>query len=83
VLLPAPGGSYDLQTGTSVSAALVSGVAALVLEREHALTPAALRKLLTSTAKPLAPAGRETEFGSGLVDAQRALAEAGSAAATK
>jgi subtilisin family serine protease len=83
VLLPAPEGSYDLQTGTSVAAALVSGVAALVLERGHALSPAALRKLLTSTARPLASAGHEAEFGSGLVDAQRALAEARPAAATQ
>ena len=79
VLLPAPDGKYELETGTSVSAALVSGVAALVLARRPTMQPAGLRKLLTSTARPLGAGGHEAEFGAGLVDAQRALAD-GSAA---
>jgi subtilisin family serine protease len=73
VLLPAPNGGYDLQTGTSIAAALVSGVAALLLERNGALKPDALKKALTSTAKPLAAPGHEAEFGAGLVDALQAL----------
>jgi subtilisin family serine protease len=72
VLLPAANGGYDLKTGTSVAAALVSGVAALVLERNPALQPDALKKALTATARVLAP-GHETEFGAGLVDAKQAL----------
>jgi subtilisin family serine protease len=80
VLLPSPDGKYELQTGTSVSAALVSGVAALVLERHPSMQPAALRKLLMNTATPLGGGGHENEFGAGLVDAQRALADNGAAA---
>jgi subtilisin family serine protease len=81
VLLPTPDGNYELQTGTSVSAALVSGVAALVLERRPALSPAMLRRLLMTTATPLGVAGgRQSEFGAGLVDAERALAQDGAAA---
>jgi subtilisin family serine protease len=76
VLLPTPGGNYDLQSGTSVSAALVSGVAALVLERRPKLAPGELRKVLTSTAKPLGSPDQRTEFGAGLVDVGRALAQA-------
>jgi subtilisin family serine protease len=75
VLLPTPNGGYDLQTGTSIAAALVSGVAALLLERNPALKPDALKKALTSTAKPLAAPGHETDFGAGLVDALQALSD--------
>ncbi|MGD0723084.1 MAG: S8 family serine peptidase [Roseiarcus sp.] len=80
VLLPAPEGAYELATGTSVSAALVSGVAALVLERRPAMQPAALRNVLTTTATRLGGGGHEAEFGAGLVDAQGALAAAAGAA---
>ncbi len=83
VLLPAPQGAYALQTGTSVSAALVSGVVALLLERRPAATPAEIRKWLTQTAEPLGGGGRPDEFGAGLVDAQRATAAAEAAAQPK
>jgi subtilisin family serine protease len=79
VLLPAPQGAYALETGTSVSAALVSGVVALMLERRPAATPADIRKWLTATAAPLAGGGRPDEFGAGLVDARRATEAAAAA----
>ena len=75
VLLPVPGGDYQLETGTSVSGANVSGVAALVLEHRPGLRPAAFRNLLMRTAKPLGAGGHEIEFGAGLVDAFRAVSE--------
>jgi len=77
VLLPVPDGNYELETGTSVSAALVSGVAALVLQLHPSLPPADLRKLLAATAKPLGAGGQDNEFGAGLVDAFRALSADG------
>ena len=40
ILVPAPGGNYQFTTGTSVAAAHVSGVAALLIERNPKLTPA-------------------------------------------
>jgi subtilisin family serine protease len=73
VLLPAPHGGYSLETGTSVSAALVSGVAALLLERRVAMTPAELRRVLMTTATPLGTKGEAEAFGAGLVDARKAL----------
>ena len=71
VLLPAPQGSYALETGTSVSAALVSGVAALLVALRPQAAPAQVRYWLVATATPLGR-GREYEFGAGLVDARRA-----------
>jgi len=73
VLVPAPEGSYQLTTGTSVAAAEVSGVAALLIERDPALTPSELRRILMNSARDLGPKGRDRDFGSGLVDALQAV----------
>jgi subtilisin family serine protease len=77
VLVPAPGGAYQFTTGTSVAAAEVSGIAALLIERNPALKPADIRRILTSTAKDLGPRGPDSSFGSGLVNALRAVTAAG------
>ena len=71
VLLPAPQGSYAVETGTSVSAALVSGVAALLVALRPQAAPAQVRSWLVVTAAPLGR-GRESEFGAGLVNARGA-----------
>jgi Subtilase family len=71
VFAPAPAGTYQLTTGTSVAAAEVSGVAALLIERNPALTPAAVRKILMDTATRLGPKGRD--YGAGLVNALEAV----------
>ncbi len=81
VLVPAPEGSYQLTTGTSVAAAHISGVAALLLERNPALKPADIRKLLTSTARK-SVGSRPEDIGSGLVDPYQALQRSGRSAAT-
>ncbi|MGO4870459.1 MAG: S8 family peptidase [Roseiarcus sp.] len=83
VLLPVPQGAYALQTGTSVSAALVSGVVALMLERRPSAPPAEIRKWLAATAEPLGGGARPDEFGAGLVDAQRAITAAEAATQLK
>jgi len=74
VLLPSSRGGYALATGTSVSAALVPGVAALLLERRPASTPAEIKRLLTTTDTPLGTGAQAAAFGAGLVDAERAIA---------
>ena len=43
IIALAPGGSYELATGTSIAAAHVSGIAALLLERKPSLTPSDIR----------------------------------------
>ena len=77
VLVPAPKDAYQLTTGTSVAAAEVSGVVALMLERNPKLRPADVRRILTSTAHRLGTASRDDNFGAGLVDPLRALQAAG------
>jgi subtilisin family serine protease len=75
ILVPAPEGGYQLTTGTSVAAAHISGVVALMLERNPRLTPAEVKAILTATAKKL-PQGKN-EVGSGLVDPVQAIAKSG------
>jgi subtilisin family serine protease len=69
----APDASYQITTGTSVAAAHVSGIAALLLQRDPSLKPADIRAILTATAKPLRATGHDAETGAGLVDAFRAI----------
>ncbi len=73
VMVPSPDNHYTLTTGTSVAAANVSGVAALLMENKPNLDPETLRYLLVTTARALNARSRE-EVGSGLVDPVRALA---------
>jgi subtilisin family serine protease len=73
ILVPAPDGTYQLTTGTSVAAAEVSGVAALLIERNPSLTPKDVRAILMRTAKSLGPKGRDQDFGAGLVNAFKAV----------
>jgi subtilisin family serine protease len=75
ILVPAPDGGYQLTTGTSVAAAHISGVVALMLERNPRLTPSDVRNILAATAKKL-PNGRN-DVGAGLVDPVQALAKSG------
>jgi subtilisin family serine protease len=73
IFLPAPGGKYQMTSGTSFSAAYVSGVAALLLDRNFALKPEALRATLTTTARDLGSPGRDELFGDGQADAYAAV----------
>lgn len=73
IFLPAPDGKYQMTSGTSFSAAYVSGVAALLLERNYALKPKALRVTLAKTARDLGSPGRDDLFGDGEADAFAAV----------
>jgi subtilisin family serine protease len=80
ILLPAPDEKYQITSGTSFSAAYVSGLAALVLERNPALRPNEVLEILTKTARDLGPPGRDDEFGAGEADAFAAVTTTPSAA---
>jgi len=73
LLLPAPGDKYQITSGTSFSAAYVSGLAALVLGRNPALKPDQVRAILKKTARDLGPPGPDDQFGAGEADAFAAV----------
>jgi subtilisin family serine protease len=52
VLTLVPSGRYDYVSGASFSGAMVSGIAALLLERARALSPSAISAMLERTASP-------------------------------
>jgi subtilisin family serine protease len=72
------GGGYSSGTGTSYSAPVVSGLIALMLAADSALTAPEVEDLLASTALDLGSPGWDPSFGKGRVDAYEAvLAAAG------
>ncbi|HXW26281.1 MAG TPA: S8 family serine peptidase, partial [Xanthobacteraceae bacterium] len=72
VLVPAPDANVALTTGTSVAAAHVSGLAALLIQVKPSLKPDDVRKILATSAKSLGPKMRG-EAGAGLADALAAV----------
>jgi subtilisin family serine protease len=79
VFLPAPEEKYQITSGTSFSAAYVSGLAGLMLERNPALKPEELRAILMKTARDLGSPGRDDLFGAGEADAFAAVSAVGAA----
>jgi subtilisin family serine protease len=77
IAVPAPEATYQLTTGTSVAAAEVSGVVALLLQRNPALTPDEVRTILTSTAKHPGTEEHNDTYGWGLIDLAKAIQAAG------
>ena len=73
IFLPAPDEKYQITSGTSFSAAYVSGIAALVMERNPSLKPNDVRAILTKTARDLGVLGRDDLFGAGEADAFAAV----------
>jgi hypothetical protein len=67
------GGSYQEQQGTSQAAPHITGIAALMLQRDPALTPENVRTILQQTAAPAGGAGPNNLFGAGRVQALAAL----------
>jgi subtilisin family serine protease len=81
IFLPAPDEKYQMTSGTSFSAAYVSGVAALMLERNPALKPDEVRAILMKTARDLGAPGRDDLFGAGEADAFAAVSAVATAPA--
>jgi subtilisin family serine protease len=77
IFLPVPDEKYQMMSGTSFSAAYVSGLAALMLERNPSLKPSEVRAVLMQTARDLGAPGRDDLFGSGEADAYAAVSAIG------
>lgn len=73
ILVASPDSGYEVSSGTSYSAAEVSGIVALMIQRRPDLTPDQVRSILRATAKDLGPKGPDVMFGAGLADAYGAL----------
>lgn len=73
ILLPAPKASYAVSSGTSVAAAYVSGIAALMLSVEPDLDGKEVAEILRGTARDLGAKGKDNDFGAGLADPLKAL----------
>ena len=72
IIAAAPKGAYDISSGTSMAAAHVSGIAALMLEKNPKLTPKDIRDALSKSARQ-PPRLIAEELGAGIVDAAEAL----------
>jgi hypothetical protein len=66
------GGGQDLVTGTSFAAAVVSGAIANLIHAAPDRSADWIEAALSSTAKDLGEAGRDSDFGFGLIDAKAA-----------
>jgi subtilisin family serine protease len=74
ILTTVPNGHYDLFSGASFAAAQVSGVVALLLEREPKLTPTQVAALFHRTAHPIPATPGDPSSSIDQVDACAALA---------
>lgn len=64
---------FSAESGTSMAAPYVAGLAALLLAKNPDWTPAQVSARLVETAADVPPAGRDPRSGSGLVDPAKAL----------
>jgi hypothetical protein len=68
--------SYGYNAGTSMATPMVSGIAALILSVNSSLTPSQVRDIVVQTADDKGPAGFDTVYGWGRVNAFRAVSKA-------
>jgi subtilisin family serine protease len=73
ILAPVENGKHELVSGTSFATAYVSGITALLLERDPSLDAAGVARLIAAGADDLGPRGRDDDFGAGRVNALAAL----------
>lgn len=68
-------GGYIKESGTSFATPMVSGIAALMLSKNSALSNTQVRNILYTSAKDLGSPGYDLEYGYGLVRADAALSQ--------
>ena len=75
VLAAAPDKGVDMVSGTSFAAPFLSGLAALMLEQNSAMTPRQFAKTIALTSHDLGQPGRDHVFGVGLANLTKALGQ--------
>lgn len=75
VIVPTPGDGYTPMSGSSLAAAHITGVVALLLQQNPQATPGQIRTILKTSARPLAGANSNNPLRVGLIDACAALAQ--------
>lgn len=73
IVMADTGSGYLSGWGTSPAAAFVSGAIALIRSAHPDLSPAQIRRLLTSTAQDSPEGGRDDDYGAGLIDPAAAI----------
>jgi hypothetical protein len=73
IIVAAPSNTYQFSSGTSLGAAHITGLVALLLTEKPDLSADATRQILIETAHDLGAPGRDEEFGAGLGDAASAV----------
>ena len=73
VLVPSLKKGYRYSSGTSLAAAHISGLIALLLERYPEASAQAIVEAIKSSAHDLGPKGYDTQFGAGRADAHASL----------
>ena len=68
-----PGGEYADWSGTSMATPHVSGTAALILEENPTMKPAAVKEKLEKTSVDLGSSGKDNDYGSGRINAYNAV----------
>lgn len=73
MLVPTLKKGYRYSSGTSLAAAQISGLIALLLEKSPEASAQDVRDAITANARDLGPEGYDTQFGAGLADAHASL----------
>lgn len=73
VLSAIPNGGYGTYSGTSLATPHVTGLGGLLFAQDRNRTNAVVRNLIERTAVDLGPAGKDAFFGTGRIDALRAV----------
>lgn len=73
VIVPSLKKGYKFSSGTSMAAAHVSGLVALLLEKNPQATADEVRDIIQATAHDLGPKGHDVQFGAGRADAHASL----------
>ncbi|MBK8457281.1 MAG: S8 family serine peptidase [Phyllobacteriaceae bacterium] len=76
VVAPTPGGGADFMTGTSFAAAIASGAIANLIAADPTRDDNWVARTLSATARDLGAAGRDADFGYGLLTVGAAMAAA-------